>query len=180
MEFEVLKTERLLLRKLVPEVYDHIYKRYSDPELKLFLGLDTNDALQTEKNKYAQGLYTYNRRFVNFQLLDKATEKIIGGCGFHTWYIEHHRAEIGYALNDDADKQKGLMTEAMKAVIYYGFIHMNLHRIEALIGPANAASIKLVTNAGFKKEGHLREHYFKNNVMQDSLIFSLLKSEYNP
>ncbi len=56
---------------------------------------------------------------------------------------------------------------------------MHLHRIEALIGPDNIASLKLVKRLGFVEEGTLREHYFKNEIYEDSIIFSLLKQEYD-
>lgn len=58
----------------------------------------------------------------------------IGWCGYHTWYIDHRRAEIGYAIRSDEYKAQGIMTEVMNAVLRYGFEVMNLHRIEAFIG----------------------------------------------
>jgi ribosomal-protein-alanine N-acetyltransferase len=55
---------------------------------------------------------------------------------------------------------------------------MYLHRIEALVGPHNIPSLKLVKSFGFREEGRLREHYFINNQLEDSIVFSLLKREY--
>ena len=109
--------------------------------------------------------------------MDKSTEKIIGWCGFHTWYLDHFRAEIGYGLFDENFKNKGIMTEAMKAILEYGFKQMKLHRIEAFIGTYNIPSLKLVEKFGFTKEGILRNHYLKNNVLEDSAVFSLLQKE---
>lgn len=54
---------------------------------------------------------------------------------------------------------------------------MKLHRIEAFIGPHNLPSQKLVQKMGFKKEGLLREHYCKKGVVEDSIVFSLLRRE---
>ena len=70
------------------------------------------------------------------------------------------------------------MSEAILRIIDYGFSQMNLHRIEAFIGPANIASQKLVEKLGFQKEGVLREHYRKQGVIEDSIVYSLLKKEY--
>lgn len=70
------------------------------------------------------------------------------------------------------------MTEALRAVLKYGFETMNLHRVEALIGRENAASLKLVDNFNFKQEGVLREHYVVNGIPEDSLAFSLLVHEF--
>lgn len=179
MNFQILETENLLLRKITPEVYDFLFRSLSEEAIKSFLGLETDEQFTKEKEKYFKGMSTYNRSFVNFQIIDKSNDKIIGACGFHTWYIEHERAEIGYNLNSDQYKGKGIMTEALKTVVKYGFEQMGLNRIEALIAPHNEPSLRLVQNLGFVKEGHLRQHYFKNDIKEDSLFFALLKQDYN-
>lgn len=179
MTFEILTTERLLLRKLSLETLEYIYANYSNEQLIGFLGLENEEQLAIEKNKFEKGLTTFNKSFLYFQILDKSTEKIIGWCGFHTWYLDHFRAEIGYGLFDENFKNKGIMTEAMKTILEYGFHQMKLYRIEALIATYNIPSLQLVEKFGFTKEGILRNHYLKNNVMEDSVVYSLLKDEYN-
>ena len=178
MELTILNTKRLLLRKLTPEVYDHIYKTLSNEEQLQFLGLDSLEELKKEQEKHQKGLATYNKTFAYFQLIDKETQLVIGWCGYHIWYTDHNRAEIGYGLLSDAYKNKGLMTEALAPIITYGFEKMNLFRIEALISLENTPSFKLLTKFGFTQEGLLRNHYLKDGIYEDSAIFSLLKSDY--
>lgn len=178
ISFETIDTERLILRKLTPAIYRQIFDTLPDAEIITVLGLADAEALEKEKQKYRNGLSTYNRSFVNFQILDKSSRQILGACGFHTWYTEHARAEIGYALHSDESKSKGIMSEAMKAVVHYGFEHMRLNRIEAMIGPANIPSLKLAAKFGFKEEGRLRGHYCKKGIMEDSVVFGLLREEY--
>jgi ribosomal-protein-alanine N-acetyltransferase len=55
---------------------------------------------------------------------------------------------------------------------------MKLNRIEAFIGPGNIPSLKLIAKSGFIQEGHLRGHYCKKGIMEDSLVFGLLREEY--
>lgn len=178
MTFFTIETERLLLRKIVPETYQYVFDHFSDQELLEFLGIDSLDKLEEEKTKFEKGITTYNKSQLMFQLLDKKSCRVIGGCGYHTWYLDHARAEIGYGLTDDSFKKSGLMSEALKPILDYGFKDMALHRIEAFIGPNNSASIALVEKFGFVKEGHLRQHYNKNGQMEDSLVYSLLREEY--
>lgn len=178
MHFEILNTEHLSLRKLVPETFDYIYAAFSDEALMHFLGLDSQEALKAQKERHRKGLSTYNKSFLYFQIIDKKTEKIIGWCGYHTWYLDHNRAEIGYGLFDGHFRGKGIMTEAMKPIIHYGFQKMNLNRIEAFIAPWNMASLRLVEKFGFAREGHLCEHYQKENVMEDSVVYALLQRNY--
>ncbi|MBB6498044.1 GNAT family N-acetyltransferase [Pedobacter cryoconitis] len=177
MEFEILTTERLKLRKLTPEVFAYVFKNYTDKELMEFFGIATATELEDEKIKFEKGISTYDKSFVYFQLIDKLSHQIIGSCGYFTWYLRHNRAEIGYFLLDAASMQHGLMYEAITEIIRYGFTKMNLHRIEAFIEPSNEPSLKLIRKMSFKQEGHLKEHYFCNNTMEDSLVFSLLKKD---
>lgn len=178
MQFKELHTERLRLRLYTPEMARYVFTTMTDSQLLDFFGLESAEAMVREKEKFTLGISTYNRTFANFHLIDKQTGAIIGGCGFHTWFPDHRRAEIGYALHSDNYKQKGLMTEALQAVLNYGFDEMNLHRVEALVGAENAASQKLLSNFGFVKEGILRQHYVVNGIPEDSVAYSLLKHEF--
>jgi [ribosomal protein S5]-alanine N-acetyltransferase len=178
MTFEYLNTSRLLLRKLSPETVDYIYKNYTNKQLIAFLGLKDEVQLAIEKVKFESGLTTFNKSFLYFQLLDKKSEAVVGWCGFHTWYLDHHRAEIGYGLFDESLKNNGIMTEALKVIIEYGFNQMKLNRIEAFVGTKNIPSLKLMEKFSFTKEGILRKHYLKNTILEDSVVYSLLKEEY--
>lgn len=178
MTFEILPTERLLLRKLTEDDYFYIFQHLNDVEIMQLLNIETSDKLAIEKQKQAKGYSTFNKRFLIFQLLDKETQQIIGWCGYHTWYIDHGRAEIGYGLIDEHTKGKGLMTEALKAVLQYGFEEMQLSRVEAFVAPENIPSLKLVQKFNFTREGQLRKHYLKDGNLEDSVVFGLLKEEW--
>lgn len=172
-------TERLILKKLTPEVYKELFEGGDDAAITEFFGFTSDEALEREKENYAKGIATYNRSFINFLLEEKETGKVIGSCGFHTWYPKHHRAEIGYSLYDDVHKRKGYMAEALEAILRYGFVEATLHRVEALIAEENEASLKLLLKFGFQYEGRLRQHYNVNGVMEDSIMYALLKHEFS-
>jgi ribosomal-protein-alanine N-acetyltransferase len=179
MEFEVLTTERLLLRKFTAEGFTYLFENYSDDEIKDQLGLTTEEELLKEKEKVQGGYTTYDRTILHFRLIVKKTREVIGGAGYHNWYQAHRKAELGYALTKEEHKRKGYMTEAISTILDYGFNTMNLNRIEACIGPANTASLSLINKYRFTKEGYLRQHYIRGEDIQDSVIFSLLKEEYS-
>ena len=178
MTFDTLETERLILRKLSPEDFRFIFGTYSKEDAKEFLGLNSDEDYEKEKSKSDNGYASFNQTILYFQLIDKTSGKIIGGCGFHNWFFLHSRAELGYSMSNEDFKRKGLMSEALAMVIDYGFNQMNLHRIEALIGPDNVPSLKLMEKFNFTKEGVLREHYFVNNRFEDSVLFAKLVGEY--
>ncbi|WP_308216597.1 GNAT family N-acetyltransferase [Pseudalkalibacillus decolorationis] len=75
--------------------------------------------------------------------------------------------------------KKGIISEAMQAVLGYGFAEMNLMRVQALVEPLNIASQKLMENNSFVKEGLLRKYEYTVGKFDDLYMYSLLKDEYN-
>jgi len=177
MELEQLETQRLILKKLTPEILADLFANSPDPEIKKLLGLNSDEELLIEKRKSEGGYKTYDRTIVSFVLVLKDTNEVIGRGGFHNWYKDHFKAELGYTLNKDVYKRNGFMTEAVNAILKYGFETMQLNRIEACIGTQNIASLSLIKKFGFTREGLLRQHYVRDGEIQDSFLFSLLKED---
>jgi [ribosomal protein S5]-alanine N-acetyltransferase len=69
----------------------------------------------------------------------------------------------------------GYMTAAVRAVIPFALTSLRLHRLEAACIPSNAASIKLLENTGFTREGYAREYLCINGTWQDHLLYARLK-----
>jgi ribosomal-protein-alanine N-acetyltransferase len=72
---------------------------------------------------------------------------------------------------------RGLMTEAVRQAVRYGFAELGLHRVEANIQPGNAGSIALVKRIGFRQEGFSPEYLFVNGGWQDCERWALLAWE---
>ncbi|WP_264566678.1 GNAT family N-acetyltransferase [Flavobacterium sp. N3904] len=178
IKFETLETNRLILRKITPEIIGYMFDNYSDNKIKKYLGLVDEDEFTLEKMKREGGYKTYNRTILSFLIVLKSNNEIIGRCGYHNWYNDHRRAELGYSLSKDENKKKGYMSEAVISILEYGFNCMDLNRIEAYISPLNIASQSIVKKNGFVQEGILKEHFIENGIVHDSLVFSLLKEYY--
>lgn len=178
MNFKLIETNRMLLKGLTPADMTEIFESNQKTSIKEILGHRSEEDYEKEYNKYKNGYASYNRSFILFLLEDKASGKIIGRCGLHNWNKDHWRAEIGYSMEDESFKQRGLMSEAVEAVIDYGFREMDLNRIEALVADYNTASLRLLEKNGFTREGVMRNHYYVNGIFEDSVVFSLLREEY--
>lgn len=176
----VLETERLILKEVNPEIINYVYTNWNDKDIMSYMGWQTAEELTVDRQKQQGGYTTHRIKLKGFLFISKATNEVIGAAHYHTWQPTHSRAEIGYAIYKEEYKNKGYMKEGLKAMLDFGFNEMGLNRVEALIGPFNEPSLKLVQSFGFVKEGVLREHYCKNGELQDSIIFSLLKREYRP
>ncbi len=178
IDFKLIETNRLLLKGLYPQDMTNIFENHSKDEIKTILGHRSEEDYQKEERKYRNGYASYNRSFLLFLLEDKASGKIIGRCGLHNWNTDHQRAEIGYSMEDESFKQRGLMSEAVEAIIDYGFSKLKLNRIEALVASYNMASLRLLEKNGFVQEGVLRNHYLVDGIFEDSVVFSKLQEEF--
>lgn len=111
-----------------------------------------------------------------FELYDRDSNNLIGACGYHTWYPQHERAEIGYHLAEGY-RGIGLMSEAMPDILKFGFTEMELNRIEAQIEPHNLQSIRLIRKMGFRFEGYLRQNFKSGQKFEDSCLYARLRSD---
>lgn len=179
MNLLALETKRLILVGISTEDMAYIFTHFSKEQIMALLGHRSEIDYRKEEQKHQNGYASYNRRFVTFLLKDKESGQIIGRCGIHNWNKDHHRAEIGYVMEDEKYKRKALMSEAVEAVIEYGFKELNLNRIEALVGLENVPSLKILKKNGFKEEGRLRQHVRSADEFSDSLILSILANEYD-
>jgi [ribosomal protein S5]-alanine N-acetyltransferase len=76
--------------------------------------------------------------------------------------------------------RQGYMTAAVRAIIPFAFATLRLHRLEAACIPTNAASIRLLENTGFAREGYAREYLCINGTWQDHLLYARLKDAPQP
>jgi [ribosomal protein S5]-alanine N-acetyltransferase len=173
-----IETERMILKAFTPELYQYAFTNLSDAEIKTLFGHATDEEFAKEKDRFEKGMTTFNRTFIYFQLREKGTKRFMGWCGYHTWYFTHYRAEAFYMLNDASDRRKGFISEALAAVLNYGFHEMGLVRVEAFVGKDNQASLATLHKFGFKEEGLFRKHYHYDGENTDSVAFGLLKEEF--
>ena len=71
--------------------------------------------------------------------------------------------------------RRGYMSAAVRAVVPFAFVTLRLHRLEAACIPTNAASIRLLENSGFVREGYAREFLCINGIWQDHLLYGRVK-----
>jgi len=172
--FPILTTERLLLRKITEEDADQVLFLRSDRDVLQYLDRDPitsiDDAVQWIRMIDAG---VRSNEFIAWALSLKNEKQLVGTISFWNMKKEHYRSEIGYALHP-AQQGKGLMQEAMTAVLEYGFKKMNLHSVEANVNPKNVSSIKLLERNNFVREAYHRENYFYKGNFLDSAIYSLI------
>jgi ribosomal-protein-alanine N-acetyltransferase len=114
---------------------------------------------------------------VNWGIVPKDRAAVMGSIGYVRMSKEDYRAEVGYMLHRDLHG-KGYIREALEAVLDYGFNHMKLHSVSAVIDPENIASERVLQRHGFVKEAHFKEDFFHNGRFLDSVHYGMLASVY--
>ncbi|MFV8369417.1 GNAT family N-acetyltransferase [Flavobacterium sp. LB2R40] len=172
--FPNLETERLLLRRVDNNDIQEIFALRSNPETMKFI---PRPLVKTDEEALAHiamiDTKIENNEGVNWAITFKNETKLIGIIGHYRIKPEHYRAEIGYMLHPEFHG-KGIISEAVKEVVNYGFNVMKLHSIEAIIDPENQGSAKVLEKNNFVKEAHLKENEFFDGRFIDTVIYSLL------
>ncbi len=157
----ILETERLLLRRMIPEDLDALYALYRDPEMRQYFppeGVSPDRTLTYEETKEELEWFLsgHPRRpeLGLWATIHKETGEFIGRCGLLPWTIDgQDEVEIAYMIAKKYWHQ-GLGTEAARGIRDYAFERLGLTRLICLIDSANTGSIKVATGVGmtFEKE----------------------------
>ncbi|WP_052959080.1 GNAT family N-acetyltransferase [Methanoculleus sediminis] len=101
---------------------------------------------------------------------------LIGGARLRI-ETAHARGELGFWIAKSC-WGRGYATEAVRAVIEYGFRVLGLHRIHAMHFSRNPASGRVMEKCGMMHEAHLREHARKWGVFEDVEVWGILRDDW--
>jgi RimJ/RimL family protein N-acetyltransferase len=171
-----IQTERLTLRGLTEGDIPFLLEHFGKDEINEYTS-DSNVTSTEEAEELYLKYIAPRPNLFRLGLLMKETGQLIGTLGFYGIDRENKRAIIGVDLMKK-HWGKGLMTEALRALVKYGFEEMDLNRIEATSDPRNLRSLRLMERCSFKKEGVLRQRFFYKGSFHDDVVYSLLKEEW--
>lgn len=179
IEYPHLETDCLVLRWLRMEDVDFIFKEWGDLVVTYYMR--DEEPLKTRQQaeemvQHLQDPETFqSMRWWGIEL--KAEDVLIGTIGYCAWDKQHHHAEVGYDMSPEY-WGRGLMPEALRAVVRYGFEEMALNRVQATTHTENLRSQRVLEKLGFQREGILREFYCRDEIYNDQVLFSLLRHEW--
>ncbi len=169
----VLETKRLQLRSLVAEDAEAISILRSDPQVNTYLNRPATLSMEEATayiSKIATGIQQHN--WMYWAIAVKVSPGLIGTICLWNFVPENDKAEIGYELSP-AYQGKGLMQEAVEAVIRFGFEEMKLQLITALVKPGNEKSLQLLERHHFRPD-HFN-HYVSKEEAGEFVVHYLLK-----
>ena len=155
----ILETNRLLLRRLVPDDLDSLYALYRDPEMRRYFPVEgssadstlTYDETREELEWFLNG-HPKRPELGLWATILKENGAFIGRCGLLPWTLDgQDEVEVAYMI-DKAYWRQGLGTEAARGIRDYAFEQLGLSRLICMIYPENEASVKVATNIGMTLE----------------------------
>ncbi|MDQ5983680.1 MAG: putative ribosomal N-acetyltransferase YdaF [Eubacteriales bacterium SKADARSKE-1] len=176
---QIIETERLILREFNIDDAQQMFDNWAkDSENVKYLSWqshknisDTYEILERWINKYK------NQNYYNWCITFKDTAQVIGGIDVNEIIELRSTCEIGYVLSKNY-WNKGIMTEALRAVMKYLFSEVGFNRIQLRHMTENPASARVMVKCRMKYEGTLRQYGVKNNgEWCDMAIYSILKNE---
>lgn len=175
-----LHTSRLKLRLIEFSDLEAIHQLHSIPEVDEFntLGIPEN-IKQTTALIESWLLANKQDEVTNYTFaIETISDKVfIGLFGVKLWPKKNKRAEVWYKLHP-YHWGKGYATEALNAILDFGFNKLNLHRIQAGCAVDNTGSIKVLEKAGMIKEGRCRQVLPLKSGWSDNYEYAILETDY--
>jgi len=174
-EFPVLTTERLILREHALTDAPALFKMRINEDVMRYIHRErpkTIGDIETFITAFNEG-FKQGQHLAWVIALKENPDVMIGSIGYWRTNFENHRAEIGYMLHP-AYWRQGIVSEALKATIDFGFKEMKLHSIQANVSPVNNASKEILLKHGFVKEAYFREDHYFNGEFLDSEVYGLI------
>jgi [ribosomal protein S5]-alanine N-acetyltransferase len=171
----ILTTKRLRLRRFTARDLTGLHACFGDAVAMRYWNFPPSktEAESARRLKYlVKSTSPYS--FLAWAVADKKSDACIGMVNYHHREAHNRRLEVGYILCPKR-QGKGLMTEAMRALLAYCFEELGVHRVQALIHPDNSASIRLVERLGFCCEGGpLTDYWRVGDTYLSVMLFALL------
>lgn len=176
--FPTLETPRLILRRILRSDADDMYEYARLPEVTRYLLWNVHPD-RNHTYLYIDGLQSQYRmgKYYDFAVILKENGKMIGTCGFASVDFENDAAEIGYVINP-AYQNCGYATEAVLAVMNFGFGTLGLHRIEGRYMSENRQSRRVMDKCGMIYEGDRREGAKVKGKYETVGVSAILKTEF--
>lgn len=171
--FPVLKTKRLVLRKLEIKDVDSIFSMRSDKVSRRYLDAGHHNSIKDSISfleMINQGIK--ENKWILWGITLPKNDELIGTICIWNISKDQQQGELGYELRNEFTKQ-GYMNESIYAVLEYSFTNLKLERLEAFTHKNNIASSKLLERCRFKLNKNAVDESNLNNI-----IYSLAQIDW--
>ena len=169
----------IILKELELSDAEHIFKAIDSQRGYLGEWLPFVEFTKSVKDSldYVNSVVTMPEECKEWQFAIFCGDDFAGLAGFKGTDRINRKSEIGYWLKEEF-QNRGIMTEAVHALIKFGFSELGLNRIQIKCAPENVKSNKIPQRLGFTLEGIERDSEFvKEGLFRDAEVWSLIKKD---
>ena len=176
---QTIETSRLILRRAVRDDAEPMLRNWaSDSEVTKYLTWPTYEKVETAHQILDLWASEYEKpNYYQWMIVLKELGEPIGSISVVRQNDRVEEAEIGYCIGSHW-WHKGIMTEALNAVIEYLFIEVGMNRVAARHDPNNPHSGGVMRKCGMKYEGTHRACDRNNQGICDAAQYAILRSEW--
>ena len=109
----------------------------------------------------------------------KKDDRLIGNTALHAVHGKDRHAGFGILIGDKTEWDRGYGTEATALMVEYGFTTLNLNRVWLHVYEYNSRGRRAYEKVGFRLEGTLRKHCFREGKYWDVIVMGLLREEWS-
>ena len=177
--FAPIETDRLTLRRLVPDDAPAVFAYRSDPGVSRYQlwRPGTVESVRNFLKELAAVRPDTPGTWLQLAIVFRKDNAVIGDCGIRFPTDDVHQVELGITLAPKFHR-KGLAFEVLRAVLGYVFDTLHKHRAFASIDPRNRAAISLMNRLGFRQAAHFTESILVDGACVDDLVFGMLDREW--
>jgi len=173
-EFPIMETENLILRDIQLRDAEDFLEYYKSDNICKYLDWNGPKSREEAIEYICMWRKGYEENWIlPFAIVDKNTNKMIGSIIFSEFIGK--RADLGYEISE-IYWRKGLMYEALNAILPIVIRSFDLKRIQSVVFKENEASKRLLKKLEFQEEGLLKKYsyHIENKECIDSYMYSLV------
>ena len=176
--FPTIETDRLILRKIKKSDAKDLYEYCSSEVSARYSLWEPHEDLGVTR-QYISWLLRSEKRgeYFTWGIELKSSGKLIGTVSLPSIDKDYKVAEIGYGIIDSY-WGNGYASEAIKAIMEYGFCTVGFICINAKIMKENSASVRVASAVGMQCDGLLRNGVYCKGKAHDVYVFSMIDTDY--
>lgn len=175
---QTIQTQRLVLRRFALGDAQAMFNNWArDDRVTKYLVWDPHESVETSAGKLTEWVEQYEKDNCYHWAIEFEGEPV-GSIGVVEIEDKHSRGTIGYCIGYDY-WNKGIVTEALQAVIDYMFSDVKMNKLYAYHDVENIGSGRVMEKCGMVQEGLLREDMLRRNgTYGDMRLLGIMRSEW--
>ena len=174
----MLKSERLQFRKMVESDIEKYHSWRNDFDVMKTTSPSLDLYSFDETRNFVENVILNSTSSRSYIIEESEGKRAIGVTSLTNIDTKNRNAECIIDIGEKDYWGMGYGTEALKMLLDYAFLELNMHRVSLRVFSHNEKAIHIYNKLGFVKEGIMRESLYRNGIWHDIIVMGVLKKDY--